>query len=232
MGRRNDDDFNDTVLSYYNSLASMSPISRVEEERLIALAKEGDDDAKNEVIKANLRFVFDVAKKYKGKGVPLADLISEGNMGLIKALDKFDLDKGTKFITYAVFWIRQAMIKSICTYLQRKERHLSVDDDEEDGIPVLTQVSSKLYEKDDDEENKEDVIDYFLENKNIIDEALSCLTPRERMIIERSYGINGYNEVTLKEIGDSEGITGERVRHIKQKAMRKMRSAVMNSMSF
>ena len=106
-------DFTDNVRVYYNELKKYKPISRKEEKRLIKLYKNGSLMAKNKLLESNLRFVFDIARKYTGRGVPICDLISEGNLGLIKALDKFDNSKNVKFISYAVWWIKQAMLDSI-----------------------------------------------------------------------------------------------------------------------
>ncbi len=224
MGKVNADDFNDTVLSYYNELANKKPLPREEEDELISLAKTGDENAKNKIIESNLRFVFNVAKKYKGNGVPMTDLISDGNMGLIKALDKFDMERGVKFITYAVFWVKQAMIQSI------KEHFLKGMVEETTDV-----MSQEIYDVC-EEQYMEDGAMFDMPNKdvacNVIDNAMSCLTPRERSVIEMNYGMNGYSELSLKDIGDSFGITGERIRRIKQKAIRKMRAEVMSNDSF
>ena len=95
-------DFNTTVQTYYTNLKKYKPISREKEKELFKLIKNNNIEAKNELLESHLKFVFNVAKKYKGKGVPLEDLISEGNMGLTKAIEKFDDEKGVKFISYAV----------------------------------------------------------------------------------------------------------------------------------
>ena len=106
-------DFNRTVQVYYQDLNSFKPISRAYERRLIRKYRRGNQEARNKLIEANLKFVFDVAKKYSGRGIPMQELISEGNMGLIRAIDKFDLSKNVKFITYAVWWIRQAILEAL-----------------------------------------------------------------------------------------------------------------------
>ena len=102
-------DFNEAVVNYYESLKKCKPVSREEERRLVKLAKQGDILAKNKILESNLRFVFNVAKNYRGCGISINELISEGNMGLIKAIDKFDESKDVKFISYAVWWIRQGI---------------------------------------------------------------------------------------------------------------------------
>ena len=229
MGKPNADDFNSTVLAYFKELSEKTPLPREEEEKLIPLAKNGDENAKNKVIEANLRFVFNVAKKYKGHGVPIQDLISEGNLGLMKALERFDEKRGIKFITYAVFWIKQAMIKTIQDNYVKGMTEETTDMNEEQERLDVEDTSTE-----DDVNTKDPMFEIPSGNtvNNIIDRAMSCLTTRERDIIQMNYGMNGYSELSLKDIGDAFGLTGERIRHIKQVAMRKMRSEVMANNSF
>ena len=105
----------ENILSLYLKEINKIPLlSRKEEEKCARKAAQGDSEAKNTLIKANLRFVVNVAKKYQNQGLPLADLISEGNIGLMNAIERFDVDKGYHFISYAVWWIRQAILKAIC----------------------------------------------------------------------------------------------------------------------
>lgn len=106
--------YNNSLSYYLNEISKIPLLTRDEEEKLAIRAREGDEDAKAKLIKANLRFVVAVAKKYKNQGIPLADLINEGNLGLMTAIDKFDVNLGFHFISYAVWWIRQAILKSIC----------------------------------------------------------------------------------------------------------------------
>jgi RNA polymerase primary sigma factor len=109
---RQDDE---NILSLYLKEINRIPLlTRTEEQQTAGLAAKGDKAAKNRLIKANLRFVVNVAKKYQNQGLPLADLISEGNIGLINAIERFDVSKGYHFISYAVWWIRQAILKAIC----------------------------------------------------------------------------------------------------------------------
>ena len=109
---RQDDE---NILSLYLKEINRIPLlTRSEEEQTATLAAQGDNASKNRLIKANLRFVVNVAKKYQNQGLPLADLISEGNIGLINAIERFDVSKGYHFISYAVWWIRQAILKAIC----------------------------------------------------------------------------------------------------------------------
>ena len=106
-------DMDDSLGSYLAEIASSSPLSAVEEVQLAKEIKQGDEEARNQLVEANLRFVVSVAKEYQNRGVPLADLISAGNMGLITAAERFDEDKGFKFISYAVWWIRQAILQTL-----------------------------------------------------------------------------------------------------------------------
>jgi len=106
--------YNNSLSYYLNEISKIPLLTREEEENLALRAKEGDPIAKEKLIKANLRFVVAVAKKYRNQGIPLSDLINEGNIGLLMAIEKFDVTLGFHFISYAVWWIRQAILKSIC----------------------------------------------------------------------------------------------------------------------
>ncbi|MBN1412373.1 MAG: RNA polymerase sigma factor RpoD/SigA [Spirochaetales bacterium] len=109
--RRTDDDI---LAIYLNEINKINLMSREEEEKYARRAAKGDEKAKRKLINANLRFVVNVAKRYQNQGLPIEDLISEGNIGLMNAIDKFDVDMGYHFISYAVWWIRQSILKSIC----------------------------------------------------------------------------------------------------------------------
>ena len=106
-------DMEDSLGSYLTEIASSIPLSAADEVELARNIKKGDESARNRLVEANLRFVVSVAKEYQNRGVPLADLISAGNMGLITAAERFDEDKGFKFISYAVWWIRQAILQTL-----------------------------------------------------------------------------------------------------------------------
>ena len=106
-------DFNRSTQTYYAELTKYKPLTKAKEKRLLKLIRRGDLRAKNELLEANLKFVFDIAKHYTGRGLSISDLISEGNMGLLRAIDKFDETKDVKFISYAVWWIKQAMMEAI-----------------------------------------------------------------------------------------------------------------------
>ena len=106
-------DFTRTTQIYYDDLKKYKPLSKTREKHLLRLSRNGSLKAKNELLEANLKFVFDIAKHYTGRGLSISDLISEGNMGLLKAIEKFDETKDVKFISYAVWWIRQSIMEAI-----------------------------------------------------------------------------------------------------------------------
>lgn len=223
-------DFSTTVKTYYDELKRYKPISRAKEKELIYKAKNGDIKAQNEILTANLRFVFNIASRYKGNGTAISDLISEGNLGLIKAIQKFDPDKDVKFISYAVWWVRNSMQEFIkkrqaCLNIEKEEDSLNspvdmyyLKDSEDDYIIKKETVLSN----EEDEERNE----LHKNQKKIVDKLLGNLSERERFIIEQYYGING-EEKNLEEIGNMLGITKERVRQIKFSSLTKLRSDIL-----
>lgn len=223
-------DFSTTVKTYYDELKRYKPITRAKEKELIYKAKNGDIKAQNEILTANLRFVFNVASRYKGNGAAISDLISEGNLGLIKAIQKFDPDKDVKFISYAVWWVRNSMQEFIkkrqaCLNIEKEEDSLNMPvdtyylkDSEDDYITKKETVFSN----EEDEKRKE----LHNNQKKIVDKLLANLSERERFIIEQYYGING-KEKNLEEIGNILGITKERVRQIKACSLTKLRSDIL-----
>jgi RNA polymerase primary sigma factor len=223
-------DFSTTVKTYYDELKRYKPISRAKEKELIYKAKNGDIKAQNEILTANLRFVFNIASRYKGNGTAISDLISEGNLGLIKAIQKFDPDKDVKFISYAVWWVRNSMQEFIkkrqaCLNIEKEEDSLNspvdtyyLKDSEDDYIIKKETVLSN----EEDEERNE----LHKNQKKIVDKLLGNLSEREKFIIEQYYGING-EEKNLEEIGNMLGITKERVRQIKACSLTKLRSDIL-----
>ena len=220
-----------------------------EEVELTQRIKKGDRRALDKLVRANLRFVVSVAKQYQNQGLSLPDLINEGNVGLIKAAEKFDETRGFKFISYAVWWIRQTILltkfeqeherkpsadelaelvnelpEKINDSLRASGRHVSVDapfveGEENSLLDVMTNPDSPMADK-------------SLVNESLateIDRALSMLNEREKDIVEMSFGIN-HQEMTLEEIGERFGLTRERVRQIREKAIRKLRSGSRNSL--
>ena len=258
---------------YLVEIAREELLSAEEEVELAHRARKGDQKALERLTKANLRFVVSVAKQYQNQGLPLPDLINEGNLGLIKAADRFDETRGFKFISYAVWWIRQSILQAIADqsrvvrlplnqvssmnkinqmlskFEQEHERRPSLDeiseqtDLPEDKIDIAIQVNGRSVSVDapfqDGEDNSLlDVManpDAPMADRELVAEslraeistALKVLTDRERGIIQAFYGI-GEPELTLEEIGTKFGLTRERVRQIKEKAIRRLRSESQN----
>lgn len=260
---------------YLQEIGREELISVEEEVELAGRIRNGDRAALEKLTRANLRFVVSVAKQYQNQGLSLPDLINEGNLGLIKAAEKFDETRGFKFISYAVWWIRQAILqalaeqsrivrlplnqvgslnkinKAFSRFEQANERKPSAEElaDELD-IPVdkiadtlkmsgrHVSVDAPFVEGEDnsliDVMVNEDSpnADRGLINESLskeIDRALATLTDREAEIIRKFFGI-GVPEMTLEEIGDEFGLTRERVRQIKEKAIRRLRSNNRNKL--
>ena len=224
-------DFTDTVKIYFDDLKSTKPMSRAKEKRLLRLSKHGNIKARNEILESNLRFVFDMAKKYTGKGVPISDLISEGNMALIYAITKFDEEKDVKFISYAVWWIRHAMLDAI----KKKKLMSSVEVEQED-------IYGNSYENTTSDSEDESVSQMETSFSNSSDERrcevcrnqndalnsiMPTLTTREESVINYYFGLNGNEKLNFVEIGNKMGISSERARQIKINAIRKLRSNAM-----
>ena len=221
-------DFTDTVRMYYNDLKRTKSMSRAKEKRLLRQCRQGNIKARNEILESNLKFVFDVARKYTGRGVAISELISEGNMGLIYAIDKFDESKNVKFISYAVWWIRHSMLDAIrkkrlksLIEIEENENYEKIygdgsEDDEDESVDKCESMFSNV----NDEIEKE----VFDEQNKAISNMMETLTEREETIINHYFGINGNEKLNLIEIGDKMGITSERARQIKNQGMRKMRT--------
>ena len=227
MSNKYVNDFTPVVKTYYKELKKYSPISREEERKLMKKAKNKDEIAKNKLLSSNLRFVFDVAKKYKGCGLPLEDLISEGNMGLMYAFDKFDEKKDVRFISYAVWWINY-YIKDFIAKGNAKAEHEVYDDDLQN--PVINKNDGESSEMDDTANSNESEIEESEineENLEMIKKLLSRLDLRERKIIECYFGLNNKKPMTLKECGGALGLSQERIRQVKEKTLLKLRSEML-----
>ena len=253
---------------YLQEIGREDLITVEEEVELAQRIRKGDRVALEKLTRANLRFVVSVAKQYQNQGLSLPDLINEGNLGLIKAAEKFDETRGFKFISYAVWWIRQSILqalaeqsrivrlplnqvgslnkisKAFSKFEQENERRPSPEElADELEIPVdkisdTLKVSGRHISVDapfvEGEDNSlldvlvnddSPMADRSLVNESLsreIDRALSTLTEREKDIIQMFFGINT-QEMTLEEIGDKFGLTRERVRQIKEKAIRRLR---------
>jgi len=254
---------------YFNEIGKVELISADEEVELSRRIKEGDQVALEKLTKANLRFVVSVAKQYQNQGLSLSDLISEGNLGLIKAAQRFDETRGFKFISYAVWWIRQSILQALAEHsrivrlplnrigwvskiqrafieleqlyereptaaemadklnvsvdevldsLRISARQVSIDSplkSEEEGslLDVLVDHSSEAP----DEEMIRDSL------RSEVRSALSTLTQRETDVVTYYFGLNNQAPMTLEEIGTIFNLTRERVRQIKEKAIRRLR---------
>src|SRR5215207_9071980 len=212
--------------------------SREEEARLAQHIRKGDQDALDKLVRSNLRFVVSVAKKYQNQGVSLSDLINEGNLGLIRAAHKFDETKGIKFISYAVWWIRQAILQALGREATHAEIAEGMDITEEEVAKTMS-ISQTHLSLDapltPGEDNK--LLDYLPDNLNptpdeqtfekalteSIEEALAHLKERESKILRLYFGLDGEEPMTLEQIGSLLGITRERVRQIKEKALSRLR---------
>ena len=260
---------------YLQEIGREELITIEEEVELAQRIRKGDRKALEKLTRANLRFVVSVAKQYQNHGLSLPDLINEGNLGLIKAAEKFDETRGFKFISYAVWWIRQSILQAIAEQSrivrlplnqvgsvnkiikvqhqleQANERRPSVneiaaivdlpEDKVEDALKVNTRhVSVDAPFADGEENSLLDVLpdadapmadsELVMESlRNEINRALLTLSERERRIIEAFFGIN-QPEMTLEEIGEKYGLTRERVRQIKEKAIRRLRNNTKNKL--
>ena len=262
----------DSLEKYLYEIGKLDLITAQEEVELAKRIKQGDKRALDKLTKANLRFVVSVAKQYQNQGLSLSDLINEGNMGLIKAAKRFDETKGFKFISYAVWWIRQSIMQALVEQsrlvrlplnkvgsynryhrvaneleqelgrqptmdevakklgmsideireiLRSNTKHVSVDapigGGEEDGT-MLDVISHEESDNPD-----QDLMDDSL--KAHIREALSVISEREARIVRCYYGLDGDPPFTLEEIGSKFDLTRERVRQIKERAIRRLRRA-------
>ncbi|MCT4616061.1 MAG: RNA polymerase sigma factor RpoD/SigA [Marinifilaceae bacterium] len=253
---------------YLQEIGKEDLITVEEEVELAQRIKKGDQRALEKLTRANLRFVVSVAKQYQNQGLSLPDLINEGNLGLIKAAEKFDETRGFKFISYAVWWIRQSILqalaeqsrivrlplnqvgslnkinKAFSKFEQEHERKPSPEELADslelpaDKVADTLRVSGRHISVDapfvDGEDNSlldvlvnddSPIADRSLLNESLtreIDRALATLTERESDIVKLFFGI-GMQEMTLEEIGEKFGLTRERVRQIKEKAIRRLR---------
>ena len=254
---------------YLQEIGTIDLLTADDEVRLTKRVKEGDEEALHQMVRANLRFVVSVAKRYQGQGLSLADLINEGNYGLIKAAQRFDETRGFKFISYAVWWIRQAILQALAEQsrvvrlplnrigtlskvrkasarltqtfnrppnveelaaeldlkpekvrdaLRHQVRHLSMDaplGDDDDGSLL------DVLQSDEGAPPDERLLDESV--RVDVERALSGLPEREAEITRLYFGIGREAPMTLEEIGQEYDLTRERVRQIKEKALRKLR---------
>lgn len=218
----------DEIDSYFNEIKDFKPLTRAEEALLAREIKKGDQDSLDKLVTSNLKFVVNVAKNYRDRGVPFSDLIAEGNVGLIKAAKRFDETKGTRFISYAVWWIRN----SISEYLEENSK-FSADSVDQYVMDCVTDDEGK-FEYDGGVINSEfesRIIDTKSRGK-ALESLFTVLKEREVKVLTLYFGLYGNKEMTLDEIGGELNITQERVRQIKEKALVKMKSAALMSDEF
>mgnify|MGYP000919389059 FL=1 len=254
---------------YLQEIGRVELITAEEEVELAQKIKAGDERALDKLTKANLRFVVSVSKQYQNQGLTLPDLINEGNLGLIKAAKRFDETRGFKFISYAVWWIRQSILQALAEQsrivrlplnkigsinkinkayavleqkferpptpeeiselvelsitevkqsLKNTGRHISMD------APLIEGEDSSLYDVMGSEDSPNPDADLMLESlREEIRRALDTLTPREADVVSSYFGLNGGYAMTLEEIGEKFDLTRERVRQIKEKAIRRLK---------
>ena len=254
---------------YLQEIGRAELITAEEEVELAQKIKAGDERALDKLTKANLRFVVSVSKQYQNQGLTLPDLINEGNLGLIKAAKRFDETRGFKFISYAVWWIRQSILQALAEQsrivrlplnkigsinkinkayavleqkferpptpeeiselvelsitevkqsLKNTGRHISMD------APLIEGEDSSLYDVMGSEDSPNPDADLMLESlREEIRRALDTLTPREADVVSSYFGLNGGYAMTLEEIGEKFDLTRERVRQIKEKAVRRLK---------
>lgn len=222
-------DFNDTMRSYYKLLKKYNPLTKEEEKEYIAKAQNGDVAARNKILEANLKFVFSIVRGYRNMGVPIGELISEGNMGMIKALEKFDNSRDVKFISYAVWWIRQAIQAYIKKSHMDNDMIKSIDEDERvdnDRDENIAMAEDKLRSV--DRSDEDDDVERKRKQSELVQRLLSNLKPRQRFVIEHYYGLN-CDEENLDDISEALNVSTERVRQIKITSFREMRTEVLVS---
>jgi RNA polymerase primary sigma factor len=257
---------------YFLDIGKVGLLTPEEEVDLAVKIRNGDLNAQNKLVKANLRFVVSVAKMYQNQGLSLGDLINEGNLGLIRATKRFDETRGFKFISYAVWWIRQGITSAIAeqtrivrlplnrignlTKLNKAYKNLEQEKEEPptleelanvldvsvDDVSLTLQTSRRhlslnapLTNNDENknslgdviEDNNQDPPDEDLMKESLVQEIanfLSSLNHREAEVIKLSFGIGSYHKATLEEIGERFNLTRERIRQIKEMALKKLRN--------
>ncbi len=255
---------------YLKEISEIPLLTEEEERELIKRAKAGDKEAREKLIYSHLRFVVSIAKKYQGYGVPLADLINEGNMGLLRALERFDPNRKVRFLSYAIWWIRQAIMKA----LNEQSRLIRISPDSLSKLKKIKETESELMHRhgatptveevakelgvtenevkeaqelaikeisidqpaypDSDKQTLADILGQDAlpspeksyeerERREMVMEALKILKPRDRKVLELYFGLLDGRPRTLEEIGKQMGVSRERIRQLKDRALRQIR---------
>jgi RNA polymerase primary sigma factor len=275
MTRSSESRANQSIDKYLQEIGEVPLLTLDEEIKLAQRIKEGDQRALDKLTRANLRFVVSIAKQYQNKGLSLGDLINEGNLGLIKAATRFDETRGFKFISYAVWWIRQGILQALAEQsrivrlplnrvnsLAKIGKAYSTLEQEFERDPVASEIAEQLKMSDVEvadtlkisgrhlsmdtpfrnSENNSllDVIEndhYPSPDSNLLDnslkveieKALSTLTKREAEIVRLYFGLGQEHPMTLEDIGERFNLTRERIRQIKEKALKRLRHASRSS---
>jgi len=263
-------DGDNAIRLYFNDITDSTPLSREREVELSERIQDGDMEARNELVQANLRFVVEVAKHYQNRGLTLPDLISAGNLGLLIAAERFDGSRGFKFISYAVWWIRQSILQSVAEQgrtvrlplnklSQLREisetarrlgqgREVEPDVDEiaaaleisaDDVVhTVLSARSVRSLDESFDKDDDRNLLDTLADGnqhepdgalvsqsaQRHVDHVLQRLDGRERYVLQRYFGLDGDEPLTLDQIGEYLGVTRERIRQIKERALGRLRT--------
>ena len=256
---------------YLQEIGKVDLITAEEEVELAQRIRSGDKVALEKLTKANLRFVVSVAKQYQNQGLSLPDLINEGNLGLIKAANRFDETRGFKFISYAVWWIRQSILQALAEQsrivrlplnkigsINKINKAFALLEQEHERVPSAKEIAELLEMSEEDvkeslknsgrhvsmdaplvegeDSNLYDVVrsgespspdrELMMESLRVeIERSLNTLSSREADVVRLYFGLNGNHPMTLEEIGETFDLTRERVRQIKEKAIRRMKHA-------
>lgn len=266
-----------SIEKYLQEIGKIHVLSPDEEANLAKKIKNGDSEARERLVLCNLRFVVSVAKQYQNHGLTLGDLINEGNMGLIKAAECFDETKGFKFISYAVWWIRQSILQAIAenarlirlplnkiSTINKVNRYFTELEQEYQREPTVEEIAEKMditptevkenmkianrpvsmdaplttdeesinlydvYISSDEEAQGPEAVLNRDSLKRDIERSFQMLSNREATILSMYYGLGGYSSMSLEEIGTKLGLTSERVRQVKTKAIKKLKEVKNN----
>lgn len=260
---------------YFRDLNKHETLIPVEEQLLLRRIKTGDQAAIKRLVLGNLRFVISVARKYQGRGLPLLDLVNEGNIGLYKAAKRFDASKDVKFISYAVWWIRQSILQALAQdgrvvrlplnkigEINKIKKANIYLEQQHQRTPNSSEIAAELdlsiqavkismrntgrsvsmdapFREGENDSNLYDVLQYeqspqpddnlIKESLNTeIDRALNTLSGRESSVLKLNFGLNGHRKMSLSEIGELFDLSRERVRQIREKAIRSLRDKSKN----